>query len=438
LMQSDIDVSLSSSCLLMVKTMKMGKSILSNHRSLLQYADYCLRYMTSLSEDHITMEVALFWALDAAMAVQLDTSQSGPVTHSSGLAQAPQHWSLQMINFLSQPVASGYSGGRQQQRTGIVVLTACYGRLDLARTIFQSANFCRDDLGNLLGQLMLSLFEGTPLHSNLSYNLLHEAFGRRRQRLAEIIKVALQHGADPNEKCAFEGNRSHWNGLDEVAAPDSEIFAHERRLKLFERSTQLCSAWELLLAFMAGLRRTFLDTCCSWPCAVCTGDRQLILDLVETLLDNGIDSDAVISSRVEVDKGEETHEASNEEGSKNKGLVIYRRSALGVLKKAVGHVLQPPPRSKGSVLESLHASGQRILAKMVEQGAADQEWRNDVLVVKSPQYTSDSESATRSDQPLPETAKTLTHEAGMPFTRSNSTALNPFTILTSWWSTRAG
>lgn len=378
--------------------------------------------MTSLSEDHITIEVTLFRALDAAMTVQSDTSQGGPITHSSGLTQAPQHWSLQMVNFLSQPVASGYSSGRQQQRTGIVVLTACYGRLDLARTIFQSANFCRDDLGCLLGQLMLSLFEGTPLHSNLSYNLLHEAFGRRRQHLAEIIKVALQHGADPNEKCAFEGNRSHWNGLNEVTAPDSENVAHKRRLKLFERSTQLCSAWELLLAFMAGLRPTFLGTCCSWPCATCTGDRQLILDLVETLLDNGINSDAVVSSRVEVDKGGETHEASNEKGSENKELVIYRRSALGVLKQALGHVLQPPPRSKGSVLESLHASSQRILAKMVEQGAVDQEWRNDVLVVKSSQYTSDLESATRSDQPP---------------TRSSSTGLNPFTMLTSWWSTRA-
>jgi hypothetical protein len=475
LMQSGIDISLSSSCLLMVKTMKMGISTLSNHHSLLQYTDYCLRYMTSLSEDHITTEVALFQALDAAITVQLDTLQSGLVTHSCGLAQAPQHWSLQMIDFLSQPIASGYSSGRQQQRTGIVVLTACYGGLDLARIIFQSANFCRDDLANILGQLMLSLFEGTLLHGNLSYNLLHEAFGRRRQHLAEIIKMALQHGADPNEKCAFEGNRTHWNGLKEVTALDSENVAHKRQLKLFERSTQLCSAWELLLAFMAGLRPTFLNTCCSWPCTACTSDRQLILDLVETLLDNGIDSDAVVSSRVEVgedeetyeassenssenevgegeetheasnenssenevDEGEETHEASNENSSENERLVTYRKSALGVLKQAVNHILQPPPRSKGSVLESLHASSQRILAKMVEQGAVDQEWRNGVLIVKSPQYTSHSESTTRSDQSLPETAKTLTHEAGMPLPRSSTTGLNPFTMLTSWWSTRA-
>ena len=470
LMQGCIDISLSCSCLMMVKTVEMRTSTLSKHHTIMQYAKYCLSYLTSLPEAHITTAMALFWALDATMTIHLNTSQSGLTTPGSQVVQVPEQWPSQMVKFLAQPLASNYPSGGQKWKTGTVVLTAIYGRPDLARRIFQSTKCTQDDLGILLGQLTLSLFEGRLVHQNFSPDVLHEASGRRRQFIAEIFKMTLEQGANPNAKCAFEGDRIHWD-VDGYSVDD------DPQKDLFKKTTQLCSAWELLLVFLAGLRPTFLKRSCSGPCTVCAGDKLLVLDLVESLLNSGADKDITVPSRVKVeekDKADETNgigeidqgvidnktddsrdeeeteyfscgvmtdekknvgiaaEAKNvgktehmETRSERNGLIIYRMSAVRVLKGTMSHFSQLPLGTKGSVADDLHVRSQRILAQMMGQGALDKEWRNNILVE-------------RLDESLPETARPPTPKTSTLSTRPPKKDLNPFVMLANWWSTLAG
>ena len=480
LVQGRIDISLSCSCLMMVKTIEMGTSTLSKSHSIMQYAEYCLSYLSSLPEAQTITAMALFWALDAAMTAHLNTVESGPTVPSRQIVQTPEHWSSQMVRFLSQPLASDYASGGQERKTATVMLTAIYGRPDLARRIFQSTQFTQDDLALLLGQLMLSLFEGR-LHTSFSPDVVHEASGRRRQYIAEIIKMTLEQGANPNAKCAFEGDRTHWHGAKDF---DLDGVAYEKQKALFEKTTQLCSAWELLLTFLACLRPNFLNKSCFWPCTICTGDKLLVLELVESLLNSGTDKDVTVVmgqylSRVdvgeedkadeantvdEIDQGilgdntndcrqeDETDETSDEEeaeyfsygnagvaaegktagqteqtdkSSKVKEVILHRMSALGVLKRAMNHFLHPPLGRNRSVRDNLNMRGQRILAQMMEQGALDKAWHNNV-------------SVERLDQLLRETARPPTPDTSTLSTRSTKKTLNPFVMLANWWSTLTG